>query len=174
MPGLTLAPAQTDIQTALRAFLIAILPAGVEVVEGEDNKVPEPASPNFVTMTVLRRPRLGTNVDALDSAGLNSTTMQPTEIAVQLDVHSSDSLVASDNAQLISTMFRDEFAISFFEQFPGISPLRADDPRQVPFDNAQDQYEPRYIVEALLQANQTVTTATQSANALNIGLFQVP
>src|SRR5262245_9096734 len=110
MPGLTLAPAQSDIQTALREFLVAILPDGVEVIEGEDNNVGEPASADFVSMTVMRRPRLGTNVDTLDPESGTSTTKQPTEVAVQLDIHSADLSTASDNAQLISTMFRDEFA----------------------------------------------------------------
>jgi hypothetical protein len=174
MPSLMLAPGQSDIQTALRAFLIAILPEGVEVIEGEDNNVGEPASTDFVAMTVMRRPRLGTNVDTLDPEAGTSTAKQPTEIAVQLDVHSADLATASDNAQLISTMFRDEFATSFFEQFPGITPLYAEDPRQSPFINAQQQYEPRYIIDALLQADQAVTTTVQTANTLQVGLFRVP
>ena len=56
-------PNQATIQTALRAFLLAILPAGVEVAEGQDNRVAEPGVPNFVLMTPILRPRIGTNVD---------------------------------------------------------------------------------------------------------------
>ena len=57
MSALTVSPSQADIQTALRAFLLAVLPDGTEVFEGLDNRVPESSAPNFVTMTVLRRPR---------------------------------------------------------------------------------------------------------------------
>jgi hypothetical protein len=173
MAAPSLAPTQSDIQTALRAFLIAILPTTVEVIQGEDNKVPEPQGPDFVSMTVLRRPRLGTNVDTLSSTGDQQSTKQPTMVVVQLDVHSNDILTASDNAQIISTLFRDEFATTFFADYPGITPLYADDPRQIPFINAESQYEPRYVVEAVLQADQVVTTAAQSADTVTVGLYNV-
>jgi hypothetical protein len=56
-------PTEVLIEVALRAFLVAILPPGTAVVLGQDNRVPEPAGTDFVTMTPLRRPRLSTNVD---------------------------------------------------------------------------------------------------------------
>lgn len=49
--------------TALRAFLVSILPASVEIIQAQSNRVPEPSVPDFVTMTMLRRPRLATNID---------------------------------------------------------------------------------------------------------------
>ncbi|TIU88226.1 MAG: hypothetical protein E5W06_02920, partial [Mesorhizobium sp.] len=55
-------PSQSGIQTVLRGFLLQYLPAGVEVISAQDNRVPEPAG-DFVTMTVSRRGRLSTNVD---------------------------------------------------------------------------------------------------------------
>lgn len=65
----TLAPNQNDVQVALRGFLIDVLPAGTEVIEGQDNRVPEPSAGNFVVMWPVRRPRLGTNVaDYVDAA----------------------------------------------------------------------------------------------------------
>ena len=51
-----------DVLVATRAFLLAILPAGVEVVRGQDNRVPEPAGADFVVVTPVGRERLGTNV----------------------------------------------------------------------------------------------------------------
>lgn len=57
-------PNNTNIQTCLRAFLLSVLPAGVEVIEGQDNQVPEPAGADFVVMTWLRQERLETNIDA--------------------------------------------------------------------------------------------------------------
>lgn len=47
--------------TALRSFLLGVLPPGTEVVRGQDNLVAEPIGPDFVVMTPLLMPRLGTN-----------------------------------------------------------------------------------------------------------------
>jgi len=71
----TLSLTESQIFTALRNFLLSVLPAGVECVRGLDNRVPEPAGTNFVTMTPLLRERLETNVDAYsDTAFTGSIT----------------------------------------------------------------------------------------------------
>ncbi len=57
----TLSLTETQVLTALRSFLLAILPSGVDVIKGQDNRVPEPIAPDFVVMTPLTQPRLGTN-----------------------------------------------------------------------------------------------------------------
>jgi hypothetical protein len=57
-------PTQSGLQTALRAFLGAVLPAGVESYAGVVNRVPEPPAARSVTMIPLRFDRLRTNVDA--------------------------------------------------------------------------------------------------------------
>lgn len=56
-----LAPSQSDVLQSLRAFLLDVLPSGVEVLTGQPNRVPEPSSLNFVIMTPIRVERLGTN-----------------------------------------------------------------------------------------------------------------
>jgi hypothetical protein len=56
-------PDESAIQTLLGNFLTAIVPAGVVVVAAQQNRVPEPAAPDFVLMNVIRRDRLETNVD---------------------------------------------------------------------------------------------------------------
>jgi hypothetical protein len=107
------------------------------------------------------------------AAGIDIIT-QPTRVTVQLDVHSGSILTASDMAQTISTLFRDTYATSFFsENYPGIAPLYADDPRQVPFVNAEQQYESRYVVTAELQANQSVSLPQQFADQLEVTLTPV-
>ncbi|QIP09037.1 phage neck terminator protein [Bradyrhizobium symbiodeficiens] len=154
-------------------FLLTILPAGTEVFEGLDNGVPEPQTPGFVTITVLRRPRLATNLNEINDAGDTIATTQSTDIVVQMDVHNDDTLVSSDNAQIISTMFRDDYATTFFEGYPGISPLFADEPRLLPFVNAESQYEPRYTVEVHLQADQAVSVPAQSATSVELDITNV-
>lgn len=53
--------------TALRAFLVAITPAGTNVVRGQQNLVPEPLA-DFIVMWPLRLERLGTNLTTFDDA----------------------------------------------------------------------------------------------------------
>ena len=90
----------------------------------------------------------------------------------QCDVHGLNS---ADNAQVISTLFRDSYAVDQFagSGFGDITPLHADDPRQVPFINDQQQWENRWVVEALVQANQVVTLPQQFAGAVTVTLLSV-
>lgn len=57
-------PTESNILTALRTFLIQILPTGTEVILAQVNRVPEPQVEDFVVMTPIRRTRLETNIDA--------------------------------------------------------------------------------------------------------------
>lgn len=229
-------PSESDIQAVLRSFLASILPAGIEIVEGQDNRVPEPIGTDFVVLTALRRRRIETNeddfVDTAFTGSINGTLMtvtslafgslgigspifgsgvlpnsaitalgsgtggagtytvspaqtiaeealaagvfdatQATEITFQLDVHGPNS---ADNAQAISTLFRDDFAVEAFAALNGaVAPLYADDPRQAPFLNDQQQIEYRWVVEAVLQANQTIVVPQQFFDAAVIGVISV-
>ena len=55
-------PSRDDYYTALRAFLLTILPDGIEVVQKQDNRVPQPTGFDFVTLNEVGRRRLSTNV----------------------------------------------------------------------------------------------------------------
>lgn len=238
-------PSQSDIQTALRLFLINILPTGTQVIRGQDNRVPEPSANDFVVMTAIRRDRIETNTDTrndcafngsiagttltitsiqygvvtigntLFGAGVASGTkitafgtgtggigtytinisqnvsglvifdavavssmstllmasgtqldLQPTRITIQLDVHGPNS---ADSAQTISTLFRDEYGTAFFsESGYDVQPLYADDPKQIPFINAEQAYETRYVIDAVLQANQVVAPPQQYLQQIEI------
>jgi hypothetical protein len=224
---------------ALRAFLLGVLPTGVEVVLGQVNKVAEPKAVDFVVMWPLRRPRLATNIDgyvdtrftgfvsgqvltvtAVDygviSLGIqifgvglapgtvvtqlgtgtgstgtytvnNAQTVAPrvmacgtanllaeTQLVVQLDVHGPGS---ADNAQIITTAFRDDYAV---EQFSAmyedngwdVWPLYAEDKGQLPFINESDQYEDRWVIEVNLQVNPVVMIPLQFFEAVEVGLIE--
>ena len=167
---IAVAPTQSDIQVALRAFLVSILPSFVEVVAGQDNRVPEPIGPDFVVFWPIRRRRIETNVDSQPDAD-TKTALQPTEVTFQLDVHGPES---ADHAQIISTLFRDEYAVNAFAASGiDVAPLHADDPRQIPFINQENQFENRWVVEALLQANQVVTVSQDSANVVEVDVISV-
>lgn len=58
----TIAPGQSDIQNAIRAFLAGLLPSDVLVVAGVVNRVSEPSAARFVTMIPIRINRLRTNI----------------------------------------------------------------------------------------------------------------
>ena len=61
--SVTLSITESNITTSLRSYLLSVLPSGVEVVDGQDNRVPEPEGDDFVTMTPILRERIETNVD---------------------------------------------------------------------------------------------------------------
>jgi len=188
----TVSITETNVFTALRAFMLAILPSGVSVIRGQVNRVAEPSGPDYVVLTPGTRTRLATNVDALTvtrtglvfvgtggpitfvgsspisffSATGAKTSQASTQFAVQVDVHGPN---ASDNAQIITTLFRDEYACdalaaSGFE----IQPLYASDPQQLAFINGEAQYEDRWGVDLQLQVNPVVSTPQEFADRLQI------
>ena len=235
---LTVAPTQSTTQATLRSLLVSILPPAVEVVQGQDNRVPEPVGSDFVVITPMARTRLSTNVDtyadvqftgSISGATLNVTLVQfgtisvgstlfgvgvasgttiaaqgtgsggvgtytvsvpqtlapatlsagnellqqATQVEYQIDVHGPNS---ADNAQIISTMFRDEYATNWWLA-AGVTtsaPLYADDPRQVPFTNENQQVEYRWVITARLEADQTIVVPMQVAQALSVNIIDVP
>lgn len=97
--------------------------------------------------------------------------LQPTELTVQLDIHGEE---GPNNAQTISTLLRDDYGVQAFLALGStVVPLHADDPRQMPFVNAEQQYEDRWIVEVCLQVNETVQVPQQFADAVVVGLINV-
>lgn len=167
----TVSITETAILRAVGDFLTGILDPACQVVRGQVNRVSEPTSDNFIVMWPLSRNRLATNIDTYNDAGDEKTLLQKTEIVVQLDVHGP---VSTDNTQIITTMWRDaygcaELAASGID----IQPLYIDGGTQAPFVNGENQYEDRWVLTAHLQANPTVMTAQQSANALQAGLIEV-
>ena len=97
-------------------------------------------------------------------AGGTLSLMQETRLTVQIDVHGPNS---GDNAQIISTAMRDGYAYDAFTSYgPGVFPLYADDPRQVPFINAENQYEYRWIIDCQLQINPALAVPQAAAAQL--------
>jgi hypothetical protein len=169
---------ETYILSALRSYLISVLPSGTEVVKGQINRVPAPTSPSYVVMTMMMRERLDTTTDTYQD---NVTTgfqysQVSTEFTIQCDFHG---LTSGDMAQIVSTLFRDHSANDFFSTVTvgGVNmtcqPLYTSDPRQMPFYDDQGQVEYRQSVDICLQANPTVTQVQQFAASLQVGVFQV-
>lgn len=234
---ITVSPGESALFTALRTFLLGILPTGTVVVRGQVNRVPEPKDVNYVVMTATRLTRLSTNVDGdhdvaftasiagttmtvsdiqvgtiIDGAAVFGTgvtpgtvvsgtlggtggtggySVTPSQIApsqqmasgyrtmrqnidaiVQLDVHGPAS---GNNARIISTFMRDASGVeAFVDQPSDVVPLYADDPRQLPFINGEQQYENRWVVECHLQVNEIVLGVPQQfAAGLEADLINV-
>lgn len=228
----------TESQTlaALRSYLLAVMPAGMEIVRGQDNRVSEPIGPDFIVMTPVLRYRLGTNVDTYQdcafTGSISGTTLtvtvmslgtiavgatlfgtgiaagttiaalgtgtggtgtytisssqtvaseimacgsknmlQPTRVTVQLDVHGPNS---GDNTQIITTTFRDEYAVdSFAASGFDVAPLYADDGHQMPFLNENQQVEERWVIDCVMQCNPIVSVPQQFASQLAANLVEV-
>lgn len=94
---------------------------------------------------------------------------QATENTYQVDVHSVDLASSSDLAQTISTLWRDEVSVDFFDQ-SGVkaTPLYCEDPRQTPFTDSEQQYETRWIIDLYLQVNAVVDWPMQFMDDVQI------
>jgi hypothetical protein len=176
MSGLaTIDITETVALTALRSFLVSILPSNVEVIRGQVNRVPSPKSSEFVVMTPTVRVRLETNRHhytdqpaATPPVGTASIVM-PTRETIQLDVHG---LTSPNTAQIICALFRDPSTCDFFTALGlNIQPLYAEDPKQIPFETAEQQYDVRWVVDVVLQINPIITQSQQFADELVVGVF---
>ena len=155
---------------ALRAFLLSVLPAGVEVIRAQDNRVPQPLAADFVVMTIIGRARLATNVVTYSDGGpaqpQERHALQATQVTVQLDIHGPES---SNTVQIISTLFRDGYGCDKFTASGyDVQPLHCSDPRQAPFLNESQQVESRWTIDAVMQANPVVTSPQDFAAALQL------
>ena len=238
-------PIQSSVQAGLRNLLLSIVPAlgsdgkPVEVIQGQDNRVPEPAGTDYVVMTPILRTRLETDwvvytdvkffgsitgttltVSAVDfgivpvdgplwgvgvaagaritgagtgSGGVGTYAVgpsqslsaqvlaagqailtAPTDVVYQLDFHSANVTDSADMAQAVATIFRSEYAIqSFIDAGVRATPLYADDPRQVPFINAEQQYETRWTVDVHLQVNAAVPWPQQFMDEARVTFVDV-
>jgi hypothetical protein len=99
--------------------------------------------------------------------------LQPTDLVCQCDLHGPNS---SANATAIQTTWRDDAGCRLVKAAAApleMAPLYADDPRMVPFQNAEAQWEDRWIVDLHLQGNVIVTLGQEFADTVVIGLFPV-
>lgn len=210
---------ETDAFAVLRAFLLSCLPT-IEVVKGQDNRVPEPLGTDFITMIPVLRERIHNNVDDyVDSlfvgsiagttltltstifgglfvgcqiygvdvlpdtlitaslggglytvsrsqtvasqtiAGGVKTMFNPVKMTIQCDIHGTNSC---DNAHIVTTAFRDSYAVEQFARSnKNVFPLFSTDPKQLAFNNDQQQVENRWMVDFTIQVNPVVTVTQQ-------------
>ncbi len=160
---------EADLLRALGDFLTAIL--RIEVTVGQANRVPQPKGPNYVIMTPVSRIILATTTHTtvvVDDV-MHIDRQRAIRAEVQLDFYGPNS---TDNGQVFSTLFRDDYAIEFMAG-TGVVPLYCDDGHQMPLINGEYQFEQRWKVLASLQINPAVSTPQDFADTLHADLFEV-
>ncbi len=163
------APTQSNLLAALKSFLVAVLPVNgpdgkpLDIIAAQQNRIPEPRGASFVVMTPTRMERIETNVDSVADANFTGSFAGTTMTISAVDPR-------------FPTRLRDGFGVEpFANQSPnyGVVPLYADDARQLPFTNDQQQVETRWVVDALLQANVVVSVPQQFADTVGLVLEDV-
>lgn len=166
MSGATISVTQSMLYTALRTFLLGLVTC--PVLQSQQNRMAMPTG-DFILMTGLGTPSLSTDKTTFapgSSNPGNETHARSTQWNVQLDCYGPD---AADIAALIATAFKTDYAAAQFALAAiEIQPLYANDPRQMTIVDSEQQYEPRWIVELVLQFNPVVTLPQDYAIALSV------
>ena len=173
-PSLSLTESQ--VFTALRTFLLSVLPTGVEVIRAQINRVPEPSVENFVTMTPLMNERLATNIttyiDDFDAGGVTEANIKmETKTSIQLDVHGPN---GANNSAIIKALFRSEYAVDNFETSGfDVIPLYASEPKQIPFLNGEQQIEERWTFDVVMQTNPVISISQDFMDTASVDVINV-
>lgn len=163
---------QEDVYTRLRALVLDVVPAGVEVVQGLGNRAAMPiGATGFVCMTMIGRTLHRTPEETWDKVDLNPDALsieQGTLVKIQLDCYGP---VSGDWAEMLAAILRTDYAVQLLG--PTVVPLHADDPIQAALVNGEEQYEERWIVGANLQYNPVIMTPQQFADTLVVDIINV-
>lgn len=160
----TITPTQDDIFQALRTFILSVITC--EVIQGLPNRAAMPIS-GFISMTSLFQTRLLTNtreykdtftlVEGVPVYNGTKDITQATEWTVQIDCYGDSSM---QWANILTTLLRDDYACRALATTK-IQPLSADDPKQRPIVNGEQQYEQRWVITAKFQYNPVTVVPQQ-------------
>lgn len=159
---------EDEIMTGLRAFVLDVMPAGVEAIQGQDNFVTMPAGTDFVVMTPAQRVQMSQTTHAYDPVSGNQEIARSTSLHFHLDTYGPN---ASDNIQVLTTLFRDDYGFQFFAPY-GLAPLYCDDGQQMPLVSGEKTYIQRWLMRGVLQTNLDVTVPVQYADTLDATIKQ--
>jgi hypothetical protein len=131
-----------------------------------------PPTPGFVAMTMVRRERIITNIDTWESVDADPTQITQEahfKVTIQLDFYSGSTAgnsvgTAFDWCSIVETLWRDNATCVALA--PVASPLYTNPPIMAPLDDVEDQYEQRWMLEAVLQYNPLVSVPAQFADTL--------
>lgn len=142
---------QDEMFTQLRAWILEIL-GDIPVLQGLGNGTPTPIG-DFVVMTAISQNRLSTNFRDYQHYydTLTADVVQPAQHQLQIDCFGENS---GNYATVLATAWRDLQACESFGR--DIQPLYCDDPRQMPFEDGEQNYTKRWTMNFYLQVNGVV------------------
>lgn len=147
---------EENIFIVLRAMILSLI--DTEVVRAQTNRVPMPKG-SFISMMPTSLVRLLTNETLYDAQGQSQAVKQGTQVTIQLDCYGPQS---SEWAVTLMTVLRGMYASEFFTDSGfDIQPLYASDPTQMPLVNGEQQYEKRWMLNAVIQSNPVLTLSQQ-------------
>lgn len=140
---------------------------GVDVAEGTRVTDILTGVGGIGTYSVNNSQTVGSRVLSSGAVGL----VQKTDLIFQIDSHGPSS---PEFAQMISTFFRDTYSIEWLKEngYP-VVPLYTEEPRQRPFNNAENQVEEKWSVDVHFQVDVLVSAPQQYADAVAVDLINV-
>lgn len=131
------------------------------VIQGLQNNSPLPE--NCIVMTLLPYTQDLDQSQYINENG--ESTIQTSKLyMMQLDFYGD---MAFDRVTKCATMWRSQYTTN---KLQAIQPLYANNPRNMPFVNEQDQYEKRFLLEIALQYNPYYTYAEQSDTVVSVDI----
>ncbi len=161
---LTISITETQALKVLGDFLTSIISA--EIIRAPVNLAAMPKA-DFVAITPKSFQSLSTPINK--NAAFNQYITRPAQLVIQLDFYGA---TAMDNANIVNTSLRDNFAADYFTTTEiDLQTLYCDDAIQLPVISGEAQYIERWSMTCNLQMNPIITTILQTANSLNINVI---
>lgn len=153
---------QQDLYADVRAYLLLLFPE-CEVIQGYSNNVPLPAGA-FVLMNILRETDLSTNATAYSDK--KAHVSRSVEVRMQLDFYG---VGAGERVRIFANLWRDHHAADILRH---CQPLYSEEPRYLPLENEAAAFEERWLLEAALNYNPTISHDQERVKTAAISLHQ--
>lgn len=162
---------ELDLRIALQAFLMEVTGLTIDfVLVGQQNLDPMPLN-DFIIMTPLKQIGLSTNRISFNDNGVygqgKQLNQRSTQWPCQIDCYGEN---AADNAAIIGTLVRSDYACDWFRENGPLTPQYCSDPHQTTMLNGEQQYESRWTMEFIGQFNPTVTTRQDFFDSVEVGV----
>lgn len=164
-----ISPTESDIYTEVGQWLQSILPVGMAVVQGQQNRNAAPRDP-FAAMVIIGRQRIATNGWTYDGVGTRILAEQ-VQVTMQINLFGPAS---SNQMQMVTALWRDMQAVDFFRASGvPIAPLTTSTTRQLGFETGERQYDDLWTVDLTMQVTLTTRLPQQFATSIPITLVEV-
>ncbi|MFT9441037.1 MAG: hypothetical protein ABF593_04660 [Acetobacter papayae] len=162
-------PTESDIYRAVRHWLLEILPDGMQVIQGQQNRNAAPRDP-FAAMVIIGRERIATNGWTYDGEATRTVTEQ-VQVTMQINLFGPAS---SNQMQMVTALWRDMQAVDFFRAsgIP-IAPLTTSTTRQIGFTTGERQYDDLWTVDLTMQVTLTALLPQEFATSIPVSLTEV-